>query len=52
MPIVKDHGDDIAPNFIRRGQYIVVEQLANKIVLRAGSDDVTITRGRRGIFGF
>nr|WP_260178539.1 TrbG/VirB9 family P-type conjugative transfer protein [Paraburkholderia tropica] len=52
VPIVKDHGDDIAPNFIRRGQYIVVQQLANKIVLRAGSDDVTITRGRRGIFGF
>lgn len=52
VPIIKDHGDDIAPNFIRRGQYIVVQQLANKIVLRAGSDDVTITRGRRGIFGF
>ncbi|HKR44053.1 MAG TPA: TrbG/VirB9 family P-type conjugative transfer protein [Paraburkholderia sp.] len=52
VPIVKDHGDDIAPNFIRRGQYIVVQQLADKIVLRASRDEVTITRGRRGIFGF
>jgi type IV secretion system protein VirB9 len=52
VPIVKDHGDDVAPNFIRRGPYIVVQQLADKIVLRAASDEVTITRGRHGIFGF
>ncbi|WP_322095489.1 TrbG/VirB9 family P-type conjugative transfer protein [Paraburkholderia bannensis] len=52
VPIVKDHGDDVAPNFIRRGPYIVVQQLADKIVLRAQSDEVTITRGRRGLFGF
>ncbi|QGZ66963.1 TrbG/VirB9 family P-type conjugative transfer protein [Paraburkholderia acidisoli] len=52
VPIVKDHGDDVAPNFIRRGQYIVVQQLADTIVLRAASDEVKITRGRRGIFGF
>jgi type IV secretion system protein VirB9 len=52
IPIVKDHGDDVAPNFIRRGPYIVVQQLADKIVLRAANDEVTITRGRRGIFGF
>lgn len=52
VPIVKDHGDDVAPNFIRRGPYIVVQQLADKIVLRAASDEVTITRGRHGLFGF
>lgn len=52
VPIVKDHGDDVAPNFIRRGPYIVVQQLADKIVLRAANDEVTITRGRRGLFGF
>jgi type IV secretion system protein VirB9 len=52
VPIVKDHGDDVAPNFIRRGQYIVVQQMADKIVLRAASDEVTITRRRPGLFGF
>jgi type IV secretion system protein TrbG len=52
IPIVKDHGDDVAPNFIRRGQYIVVQQMADKIVLRAANDEVTITRRRPGIFGF
>ena len=52
VPIVRDHGDDVAPNFIRRGQYIVVQQLADKIVLRAARDEVTITRGRPGLFGF
>lgn len=52
VPVVKDHGDTITPNFIRRGPYIVVQQMANEIVLRAGNDEVKITRGRRGIFGF
>ncbi|WGS55116.1 TrbG/VirB9 family P-type conjugative transfer protein (plasmid) [Paraburkholderia sp. D15] len=52
VPVVKDHGDVITPNFIRRGPYIVVQQMANEIVLRAGSDEVKVTRGRRGIFGF
>jgi type IV secretion system protein TrbG len=52
VPIVRDHGDDVAPNFIRRGPYIVVQQLADRIVLRAARDEVTITRGRPGLFGF
>ncbi|MEM5316041.1 TrbG/VirB9 family P-type conjugative transfer protein [Paraburkholderia sp. JHI869] len=52
VPIVKDHGDDVSPNFIRRGQYIVVQQMADKIVLRAANDEVTITRHRPGRFGF
>jgi P-type conjugative transfer protein TrbG len=52
VPIVKDHGDVITPNFIRRGQYIVVQEIANEIVLRAGDDKVTITRRRPGLFGF
>ncbi|CAG9255288.1 Type IV secretion system protein VirB9 [Paraburkholderia unamae] len=52
VPIVKDHGDDVSPNFIRRGQYLVVQQLADRIVLRAADDEVTISRHRRGIFGF
>jgi P-type conjugative transfer protein TrbG len=52
VPIVKDHGDTVSPNFIRRGQYIVVQEMANEIVLRAADDKVTIKRGRPGLFGF
>jgi type IV secretory pathway VirB9-like protein len=52
VPIVKDHGDNVSPNFIRRGPYIVVQQMASEIVLRAAHDEVTITRGRHGLFGF
>ncbi|CAN7717818.1 TrbG/VirB9 family P-type conjugative transfer protein [Paraburkholderia hospita] len=52
IPVVKDHGDYVSPNFIRRGQYIVVQEIANEIVLRAPNEDVTITRRRPGLFGF
>ncbi len=52
VPIVDDHGDKISPNFIRRGPYIVVQQMADEIVLRAAHDEVTITRNRHGLFGF
>ncbi|WP_408381597.1 TrbG/VirB9 family P-type conjugative transfer protein [Paraburkholderia megapolitana] len=52
VPLIKDHGDVISPNFIRRGQYLVVQTLAAEIVLRAAHDEVTVTRGRRGLFGF
>ena len=52
VPIVKDHGDNVSPNFIRRGQYMVVQEMASEIVLRAADDKVTIKRGRPGMFGF
>lgn len=52
VPIVKDHGDNVSPNFIRRGQYIVVQEMADEIVLRAADDKVTIKRGRPGLFGY
>ncbi|MBB5510652.1 TrbG/VirB9 family P-type conjugative transfer protein [Paraburkholderia atlantica] len=52
VPLVKDHGDVVSPNFIRRGQYIVVQEIANQIVLRAPNEEVTIKRGRAGLFGF
>jgi type IV secretory pathway VirB9-like protein len=52
VPIVKDHGDNVSPNFIRRGQYIVVQEMASEIVLRAADDKVTIKRSRPGLFGF
>ncbi|TDN59102.1 TrbG/VirB9 family P-type conjugative transfer protein [Paraburkholderia sp. BL10I2N1] len=52
VPIIKEHGDNVSPNFIRRGQYIVVQQLADEIVLRAADDEVTVKHGRRGLFGY
>lgn len=52
VPLVKDHGDVVSPNFIRRGQYIVVQEVANEIVLRAPNEEVTIKRRRPGLFGF
>lgn len=52
VPIVKDHGDNVSPNFIRRGRYIVVQEMASEIVLRAADDKVTIKRGHPGLFGF
>ncbi|MBU6486201.1 MAG: TrbG/VirB9 family P-type conjugative transfer protein [Burkholderiales bacterium] len=52
VPVVRDHGDIVSPDFNRCNQYIVVQQLADEIVLRGPHDEVTITRGRRGLFGF
>jgi len=52
IPIVKDHGDVVSPNFIRRGQYIVVQEIDDEIVLRAPNEEVTIKRRRPGLFGF
>jgi type IV secretion system protein TrbG len=51
VPLIKIHGDTVTPNFIRRCQYLVVQDMADKIVLRAGDDEVTLTRGRRSLFG-
>lgn len=51
VPVINDHGNTISPNFIRRGQYIVVQQLADKITLRAGQEEVTVERGHHGFFG-
>lgn len=52
IPVVKDHGDFVSPNFIRRGQYIVVQEIASEIVLRAPNEEVTIKRRRPGLLGF
>ncbi|WP_371028101.1 TrbG/VirB9 family P-type conjugative transfer protein [Paraburkholderia sp. RCC_158] len=52
VPIVKDHGDVVSPNFIRRGQYIVIQEMAKEIVLRAPNEEVTVRRRRPGLFGF
>jgi type IV secretion system protein VirB9 len=51
VPFIDDAGDSVQPNFIRRGRFIVVENLANKVVLRAGRQTVTITRKSNHLFG-
>ncbi|MEW6342956.1 MAG: TrbG/VirB9 family P-type conjugative transfer protein [Pseudomonadota bacterium] len=52
VPVIKLHGDTITPNFIRRCQYLVVQQMADEIDLRAGDDEVTLTHGHHGLFGW
>jgi hypothetical protein len=51
VPVIKDHGDNVSPNFIRRGQYLVVQQMADEIVLRANHDEVKVDRTHHGLFG-
>ncbi|WP_408178985.1 TrbG/VirB9 family P-type conjugative transfer protein [Paraburkholderia dipogonis] len=51
VPMYKDHGDRVVGNFIRRGDFLVFQRLADEIVLVSGKDEVTVTRGRRRIFG-
>jgi P-type conjugative transfer protein VirB9 len=51
VPFIKDHGDAVVANFIRRGDFLVLQRLADEVVLRSGKDEVTVTRGRRRILG-
>jgi type IV secretion system protein TrbG len=51
VPFIRDHGDRVVANFIRRGDFLVLQRLADEIVLRSGKDEVTVTRGRRRLFG-
>ncbi|WP_168788778.1 TrbG/VirB9 family P-type conjugative transfer protein [Paraburkholderia aromaticivorans] len=51
VPIIKDHGDNVSPNFSRRGPYLVVQQMADEIVLRANHDEVKVNRRHNGLFG-
>ena len=51
VPFINDHGDRVVGNFIRRGDFLVLQRLADEIVLQSGKDEVTVTRGRRRIFG-
>ncbi|MCR4471690.1 MULTISPECIES: TrbG/VirB9 family P-type conjugative transfer protein [unclassified Burkholderia] len=52
VPTVREGGDIVSPNFIRRGPYIVVQQLADEITLTRAGEVVAIKRSRRGLFGF
>jgi len=51
VPFISDHGDRVVANFIRRGDFLVLQRLADEIVLQSGKDEVTVTRGRRRVFG-
>jgi type IV secretion system protein VirB9 len=51
VPLIRLHGDTITPNFIRRCQYLVVQDMADEIILRAGEDEITLKRGRHSFFG-
>ncbi|MBP0623422.1 TrbG/VirB9 family P-type conjugative transfer protein [Cupriavidus consociatus] len=51
VALVKDGSDFVVVNQIRRGGYLVVQRLADTVVLRAGDDEVKIERGRRRVLG-
>ncbi|MGX6566079.1 TrbG/VirB9 family P-type conjugative transfer protein [Cupriavidus necator] len=49
VPLAKDGSDYVVVNFIRRGDFLVVQRLAEAIALRSGSEEVKIERGRRRV---
>ncbi|SPS02319.1 type IV secretion system, conjugation protein [Cupriavidus taiwanensis] len=51
VALVKDGSDFVVVNQIRRGGYLVVQRLADTVVLRSGDDEVRIERGRRRVLG-
>ncbi|AAP86106.1 Type IV secretion system, conjugation protein (plasmid) [Cupriavidus necator H16] len=51
VALVKDGSDFVVVNQIRRGGYLVVQRLADTIVLRSGDDEIKIERGRRRVLG-
>ncbi|TDF64892.1 TrbG/VirB9 family P-type conjugative transfer protein [Cupriavidus sp. L7L] len=51
VALVKDGSDFVVVNQIRRGGYLVVQRLADTVVLRSGDDEIKIERGRRRVLG-
>lgn len=51
VALIKDGSDYVVVNAIRRGGYLVVQRLAETIVLRSGNDEVRVERGRGRILG-
>jgi len=51
IALVKDGKDYVVTNFIRRGDFLVVQRLADIIMLRSGDAEVTVQRGKRGFLG-
>ncbi|MCY0852657.1 TrbG/VirB9 family P-type conjugative transfer protein [Cupriavidus sp. D39] len=51
VALVKDGSDFVVANFIRRGEFLVLQRLAENVVLRSGNAEVTVQRGRRRLLG-
>lgn len=51
VPLVKDGSDYVVANFIRRGDFLVLQRLADIVALRSGDTEVTVQRGRRRFLG-
>ncbi|XQM39508.1 Conjugal transfer protein TrbG (plasmid) [Cupriavidus sp. H19C3] len=51
VALVKDGSDYVVVNALRRGGYLVVQRLADTVVLRSGRDEVRVERGRGRILG-
>ncbi|RWA55690.1 conjugal transfer protein TrbG [Cupriavidus sp. UYMSc13B] len=51
VALIKDGSDFVVANFIRRGEFLVVQRLADTVALRSGDEEVKVERGRRRILG-
>ncbi|MDK3022946.1 TrbG/VirB9 family P-type conjugative transfer protein [Cupriavidus taiwanensis] len=51
VALVKDGSDYVVANFIRRGDFLVLQRLAEEVALRSGDTEVTVQRGRRRFLG-
>ncbi|WP_354676615.1 TrbG/VirB9 family P-type conjugative transfer protein [Cupriavidus plantarum] len=51
VALIKDGSDFVVVNTVRRGGYLVVQRLAETVVLRSGREEVRIERGRARILG-
>jgi type IV secretion system protein TrbG len=51
VPMIKEHGDLLVGNFIRRGSFLVLQRLSDEVVLVSGKVEVTVKRGGRRFLG-
>jgi len=51
VALVKDGSDYVVANFIRRGDFLVLQRMAEEVALRSGDTEVTVQRGRRRFLG-
>jgi len=51
IALYKDGSDWVVANFIRRGDFLVVQRIANEVMLRSGDAEVKVTRGKQRFLG-
>ena len=51
VALVKDGSDYVVANFIRRGDFLVLQRLADEVALRSGDTEVIVQRGKRRFLG-